>query len=99
MLRYNVTLNSKSDVELCLSELSSRAIKAGVGTNELPDLLAQSRQIIEKLLETGQIMESQGSQLVVDRILEGRSYQIKIEAKFGQALAKTSRFKALFGKK
>lgn len=78
MFRATIWLDDRANVGEEASLLRSRALRAGVKESSAEQLQSEFVHILGPLIDSGQILRGQGSELTVQRKLSGDGYTVDL---------------------
>lgn len=79
-----MSVSERSDPGRVIAELEERARRAGVSPDGLSALRSQAEDVVRRLVERAQDIARLGSQMTVERRIDGVEYQVTVECVVGK---------------
>ncbi len=96
MLKATILLGPDAEVGALLADLRAKATRTGISPQTIDSMMAQVEQVARAFDQQGRNVAAVGSQLEIDRKVEGPGYFVTVQARFGQPQSALSKLKKLF---
>lgn len=87
MLRARLIASHRTDVTAEITELRRRAEAKRLSASQIEGLVAQVGEALTTLVERGRALSASGSQMTVDRRIDGPGYSIRLHFEAGSKRA------------
>lgn len=95
MFRAEIKLKERTDIDLEIGFLRKKAERSRLSNAAVDSLIDDFTSVVEPLIESGRLMQSQGSSFNVTRTLKGSGYEVQLEFATGNNQSFFARLKSL----
>ena len=95
MFRAKLKLSERTDIDLEISLLRKKAERGRLPKTVVESLITDFTSVVAPLIESGRLMQSQGSSFNVTRSIKGSGYEMRLEFATGNNQSFFAKLKSL----